>query len=322
MVEAPRTSRRHRVEAAVHHALERRWDLAAEANRALLDEDERDVESANRLGKALTELGDTKGAIAAYERALSIEPTNAIARKNLAKLEEQRKARGATRAARPASRAKGSRAKAGVAAETGRSRADMTTDSLRASSLIEEHGKSADLSLQRVDADAAAALSIGDLAQLESTPAGLAVQTSEGAILGYVDPRIAARLKRMLDGGNRYDVVVRRVDDDGVLVHVRESYKHPSLVGQASFLPPATARRATPRAYTKSSVVRYERDGVSDDEDDDEEDEWAPAGNTDEVDDTVDVDNEDFEDDADTEDEEDDADAGVEADDDDDEDDD
>ncbi|MEZ4501815.1 MAG: tetratricopeptide repeat protein [Dehalococcoidia bacterium] len=269
MVQAPRTSRRHRIDLAINHALERRWDLAAEANRALLEEDETDVESANRLGKALTELGDVKRAIEAYEQALRIEPTNAIARKNLARLEEQRKTKRTVKAAKPA--AKG-RAKA---APSGPRRIDVASESLRSSPLIEEHGKSADLPLQRVNVDTAADMSAGDEAVLEPTNSGVVVKTSDGAVLGTIEPRIGLRLKRMMEGGNRYSVVVRRAEGDRVVVHVRETFKHPSLVGQASFLPPASdpRRRVAPRAYTKTSVVRYER---GDDYDEEEEDEdWS-----------------------------------------------
>ena len=81
-------SRRQRAEQAVAHALERRWDLAAEVNRALLQEEPDDIETANRLGKALTELGDLLDAAGAYARTLEIDPTNAIARKNIARIEE------------------------------------------------------------------------------------------------------------------------------------------------------------------------------------------------------------------------------------------
>ena len=88
MVQTEGRTRRQRIEQAVAHALDRDWDLAVEENRALLKDDPDDVEAANRLGKALTELDDVAGAIEAYERARAVDPTNAIARKNLARLGE------------------------------------------------------------------------------------------------------------------------------------------------------------------------------------------------------------------------------------------
>jgi hypothetical protein len=278
MVQAQGMNRRHRVDAAIAYALERRWDLAAEENRALLDEDPADVESANRLGKALTELGDIAGAIEAYERAVAIDQTNAIARKNLARLQEQKAAK---RAPRPAPKAKVKTTTTGGA--PARRRVDVATESLRTAPLIEDFGKSADLTLARVNVRAVAQVSAGDPAELELTSSGVAVKTAGGATLGHIDPRTGLRLKRMIEGGNRYSAVVLRADGKEVDVHVRETYKHPSLVGQASFLPQAgdpRRRRVAPRAYTKSSVVQYER--ANDDEDydteEEEEDVWRPRG--------------------------------------------
>src|SRR5256885_12511586 len=80
-------SRKQRTEAAIAAALAGDWKRAAVENRALLDQNKRDVEAANRLGKALTELGQKKQAMEAYTTALEIDPANAIARKNLARLE-------------------------------------------------------------------------------------------------------------------------------------------------------------------------------------------------------------------------------------------
>lgn len=295
MVQVQRMNRRHRVDSAIAHALARRWDLAAEENRGLLEDDPTDVEAANRLGKALTELGDTAGAIDAYERAIKIDSTNAIARKNLARLEEQRKSK---RPARAASKARPSTASSAPRTR----RVDVATESLRTAPLIEDFGKAADLTLQRVNARASTLVGTGDPAELELTSSGVAVKTSGGAILGHIDPRTGLRLKRMIEGGNKYSVVILRATEGNVEVHVRETAKHPSLVGQASFLPQAGDKRRAPRAYTKSSVLQYERSDDEDDYDTDDEEEadiWRPraaaafAEPTDDDDDDADED-EDF----------------------------
>ncbi len=295
MVQVQRMNRRHRVDSAIAHALARRWDLAAEENRGLLEDDPADVEAANRLGKALTELGDMNGAIGAYEQAIKIDATNAIARKNLARLEEQRKSKRPTRTA--------PKARASAASSTTRPRrVDVATESLRTAPLIEDFGKAADLTLQRVNARASALVGTGDPAELELTSSGVAVKGPGGVILGHIDPRTGLRLKRMIEGGNKYSVVILRATDGQVEVHVRETAKHPSLVGQASFLSQAGDKRRAPRAYTKSSVLQYERTDDEDDYDTDDEEEadiWRPraaaafAEPTDEDDDDADED-EDF----------------------------
>lgn len=319
MVQAQRMNRRHRTDAAIAYALERRWDRAAEENRALLDEDKTDVEAANRLGKALTELGDVPGAIEAYEHALNVDATNAIARKNLARLEEQRKAKRPARAVRPTK----ARSTARAPEEAAPRRIDVATASLRTSPIIEDFGKSADLTLERVAPRAAAQVSVGDPVQLELTSSGVSAKTAGGAIIGHLDPRSGLRLRRMMQGGNRYSAVVVRASDGQVVVHVRETYKHPSLVGQASFLPQAgdpRRRRSAPRAYTKTSVVQYGRS--DDDEDfeseDDEEDVWRPrAGEDSDEEDIVEDDDDDFVGELGADDDDDDADTAFETEDDD-----
>jgi tetratricopeptide (TPR) repeat protein len=258
MVTVPR-NRKQRIEAAISAALRGEWKRAAEENRTLLKEDPRDVEAANRLGKALTELGQKKQAIEAYRQALTIDPVNPIARKNLTRLEEARGGRGA-RAKRPA---------------------ELPPELARpATSLIEASDRAAEFILQQPDWKELARHEAGDPAQLEPNSRGVAVMTVSGELLGYIEPRAGLRLRRMIEGGNRYAVVLRAIDKDrGAVVLIRETYKHPSLVGQASFLQSPSARRRVTRAYTKA-VVRYDRDAdldyESEESDEPAADAWRP----------------------------------------------
>ncbi len=251
-------SRKQRVEAAIAAALEGDWKQAAAENRGLLNENPRDVEAANRLGKALTELGQKKQAIEAYRAALAADPSNAIARKNIARLED-------TKAVKPP------RARPAAPREI----AKVTT------SLIEASDRAAEFVLQQANGPALAKLDPGDAAQLEPNARGIAVKSLTGELLGYIEPRAGLRLRRMIEGGNKYAAVIRAITSDhGAIVHVRETYKHPSLVGQASFLQSPNARKRVFRAYTKSSVVRYDRDTEFDVDESEgpSADAWRPRG--------------------------------------------
>ena len=268
MVQATKRTRKQRADAAIQYALERRWDLAAGENRAILEEYPDDTEAANRLGKALTEIGDIEGAAGAYNRKLAVDPTNTIAKRNLARLDEM-KGQG------PARKRPVGKKQAGTLA------------TVRPQSLIEESGKSAEFTLEQPNAQALRRVSAGDTGELVSATRGVSVQ-SAGAILGHIEPRAGLRLRRMMEGGNRYAVVIRHVDDGEATVYVRETYRDPSLIDQASFLPPAAARRksSTPRAYTKSSVVQYAGPVDLGDEEDDG-DGWTPRGVRDDDDDDM-----------------------------------
>jgi tetratricopeptide (TPR) repeat protein len=266
MIQATKRTRKQRIDAAIAHALDRRWDLAAAENQALLDEFPDDLEAANRLGKALTETGDLDGARKAYQRTLELDSTNVIARRNLARIEEMRgsqpRRRTTKRASAPATTA--------APAET-----------VRPHSLIEESGKSAEFDLLDANAQALRGVSAGDPAELVVTQRGISVQSTSGAVLGYIEPRAGLRLKRLIEGGNRYAAVIRRVSENDASVYVRETYRAPALADQPSFLPPATPgrKRLAPRAYTKASIVRYQADGGDggdESEDEDGDSGWTP----------------------------------------------
>lgn len=250
-------SRKQRTDTAIAAALAGDWKRAAAENRALLDENPRDVEAANRLGKALTELGQKKLAIDAYRAALSIDAANPIARKNLARLED---AKTPSKPPRPRQISASGPAKP-------------------ATSLIEASDRAAEFTLQQANRAGLEKLEPGDHAQLEPNPRGVAVKSLSGELLGYLEPRAGLRLRRMIEGGNTYAAVVRTISETGAMVHIRETYKHPSLVGQASFLQSPAARKRVIRPYTKNSVVRYDRDSEFDLEDESEgpaADNWRP----------------------------------------------
>lgn len=274
--QAPRLSRRQRTEAAIADALGRRWEQAAARNRVLLAEDASDMEAANRLGKALTELDDLEGAEKAYLVALAIDSGNSIARKNLGRIQA---ARADAEGKRPAA-AEG--AKAAAAKKGARSRANATPPARPPaipSSIIEASGISAEFVLQRPALAALREIEPGDALELMASESGVAITTERGVVLGQIEPRAGLRLRRMIEAGNRYTVILREVTEDGATVHIRESYRHPSLVGQVSFLPPPSTPRKAPRAYSRpSAVVRYDADPDEGDDDEEEEDVWRPRG--------------------------------------------
>ena len=256
--------RKRRVDRAIEHAIARRWDLAARENEALLKEDQDDLETANRLGKALTELEDYAGAMDAYGHALRVDPVNAIARKNF----EQLKGLTPESDAEPAARGKAVRKTAPVS-------------DARARSLVEDSGQSAEFPLLEPNAAALKRVTPGDSGMLELTDSSVRVATARGADLGTIDRRAALRLKRMIEGGNEYTVVIRHVEDGEATIHIRETHTDPSLAGQASFIAPAKKKRAQPRAYTRSSVVQHDRELPDPEDDEHDGQDGVPLGGRD-----------------------------------------
>ena len=201
---------------AVRLALNGNWARAAAVNRAILELHPEDGEAANRLAKALMELGDYGAARTALNELCRRSPANVIARKNLARLEKL---------------------EAGGAAVRPRSRGGAVAAGAPAPPLfIEDGGQSCTIALRRAGPpDSLAAVSAGDAAALTVSGDSVMITNGEGRLLGRVEPRLARRLRRLMAGGNCYSAAVVAVDAAAVSVIIRETARHPSLRNVVSF---------------------------------------------------------------------------------------
>ena len=124
---------------------------------------------------------------------------------------------------------------------------------------------------------------IGDRVQLHVNGHSLLVRNAAGEDIGQIEPRLANRLINFMQGGNRYAAAILAMGHGRVRIIIREEYQHPTMFGKVSF--PSQGSGETIRAYTKESMLRYDR------EDDDElgsEDEYYDGG--DESDDMTEID--------------------------------
>ena len=210
---SPQTEYRQKVrkdlaKKAIALAMQSRWPEAVAANMSILSEFRDDVEAYNRLGKALAELGRSKGAMAAFKRALEMSPHNSIARKNLGRLMQL------------GENAPRSSTKSGVAPKV----------------FIKESGKTGVTPLVNLaSANVLLKLAPGHPVELNLSGGTLRVTDPSGEYVGQVEPRLASRLTRLIKGGNRYDATVTSVGEQELTVIVREVYRDPSQAGTVSF---------------------------------------------------------------------------------------
>ncbi len=233
--------KRTRTEQAIQFAMQSRWDDAIAANRAIIAAFPTEADAFNRLGKALSETGKIKEAREAYTRALELEPTNQIARKNLDRL-------------------------ATAKAKAEPDKAQQVDTSL----FIEEMGKSGVSMLKPANVKMLATLSAGDEVALKNVGSRLTVETMNGDYISDIEPRLSMRLARLMTGGNKYAAAVAGLNDDSVRVIIKETFQHPSQVGRLSF--PAGKAGDVIRPYTKESLVRS--DGDDEDDTADDGDDW------------------------------------------------
>src|SRR5919109_1968576 len=202
--------RRQLSEIAIGHATRGEWDAAVDANRQLLELGP-DIDAYNRLGKALAELGQTAEALEAYEQALERDATNRIAQRNAERLRVL------------------------VAGDT--ATAESRAEKAPATLFIEEMGKTGRARLINLAAPRVLApLSPGDAISLEVKGDDLVANVGTTAI-GSVEPRIAARLLKLIAGGNRYDAAITTIHEGGgdVVIMIREIFSHPANFGKVSF---------------------------------------------------------------------------------------
>jgi tetratricopeptide (TPR) repeat protein len=227
--------KQQRSKEAIDLAMQARWQEAVTINQAIVQDYPDDVDAFNRLGRAYMELGKYKLARGAYENAVKLDPYNAIAGRNIRRLND-------IKDTGPAE------------AETGR---------VEPQQFIEEIGKAGVVTLiELAPKEKRAAVVAGDRVVLKVSGSILTVETGRGDYIGRVDLKHAQRIARLMLGGNKYSGTVVRSTADGMTVMVRETFQHPSQVGKLSFPPKGMEEF---RSYATDKLLKVGEEGEEDD---------------------------------------------------------
>jgi tetratricopeptide (TPR) repeat protein len=211
---------------AIALALQSRWQEAIASNKSILELFPEDVETHNRLGRALMEVGEYAAARKAYGRALELDPRNNIAKKNLDRLSHlKKKAR------------KGDPHKVVV---------DI---------FVEETGKARVVKLINLASkEVLAQMAPGEQVILQAEGQRLVGKSGRGEYVGEVEPKYGARLARLISLGNEYVAAINSLGKNyEVKVIIREVYQHPDLAGHPSF--PIREKEGF-RPYVRESLLR------------------------------------------------------------------
>jgi len=240
--------KRVRAEKAIQLAMQNRWSEASEVNRQIVELFPDDVDSYNRLGKALMELGQYPESRDAYREAARLDPSNTIAARNLQRLEQLTEGDGEATPPTP----------------------------VDPRLFIEEAGKTAVTALTDLASRTVLVrLTAGDQLNIEIDGNVVKMVDQTGEVIGLVEPKLAQRIVRLVQMGNKFSAAVTAADDQSVRVIIREVYRDPSMGNRASFpmaIPPDQFR-----AYVKDSLLRYDLDDDEDLLDDAEVDATADA---------------------------------------------
>jgi hypothetical protein len=238
--------KRQLAEQAIASAAAGKWSEAADINRRLLEMGA-EAESENRLAKALWELGELGSAREHYQAALALDPTNRIAERNIDRLRTLLVAAGEKT----------------VAAQEG-SKAPVRI-------FVEETGKTGFAHLIELpEAKKLAQVNPGDSVELTPEDNRL-IAFSNGMRIGVVEPRVAARLLKLIAEGNKYLAGVTSLGAQDVRIIIREIYQDPRNYGKVSF--PTAAKSTDLRPYTKGTLLREDEELEEDLEEDVEDEE-------------------------------------------------
>jgi tetratricopeptide (TPR) repeat protein len=238
--------KRQLAEQAITSAAAGQWSDAADTNRKLLEMGA-DAEAENRLAKALWELGELGAAREHYQAALALDPTNRIAERNIDRLKTLLVAAGEKTVAA----ADGSKAPVRI--------------------FVEETGKTGFAHLlELAEAKKLAQVNPGDTVELTPEKNRL-MAISNGMRIGVVEPRVAARLLKLMAEGNKYLAGVTSLGAQDVRIIIREIFQDPRNYGKVSF--PTAAKSTDLRPYTKGTLLREDEELEEDLEDDVEDEE-------------------------------------------------
>ena len=234
--------KRDLIHEAIALALKSEWERATEVNCAILELFADDVEAMNRLGKAYMELVKSDDARGVLGNVARIAPYNNIAKQNLARLE--------------------SLGSSTVSTNQGRKVGSVPHI------FIEESGKSGTSVLRKTaPSETIARIAPNDPANLVVENTNLNVYSRDGEYLGQVEPKLGQRLVRMMCSGNEYDAAIVSVNQQGVSVIIRETFRHSSLRNVCSF--PGKTKEEH-RIYLGQSLISRSREDSLDEDDEDE----------------------------------------------------
>jgi len=212
-------------QSAVLAALNSSWDQAIIYNKKILKEDPRNIDALNRLAYAYFESGNPTKAQFHYRQVLKKDPFNPIALRNLQRIREFSNQKFVPKEKRI---------------------------SPPMSVFLEEPGKTKLVSLVKIAAKSVLSqVRPGDFLYLSPKNHTIAIVDSQKKYLGILPDDLSFRLIKFIKGGNKYEVYVRSVSKNSLLVFLREVFRSsryndvPSFLSKTENLPQKTIRSTT-----------------------------------------------------------------------------
>lgn len=194
-------------DAAITAALEQNWNEALRINTEILKIDTNNIEALNRLSFAYIKLGNTTLAKRFLNKVLTLDRYNQIALKNMIKLTSVRK-----------------------------KVTNHMTQPVSPLAFLEEPGKTK--IVQCVNAAPAKVLETlvaGQEVYMKPKRHGVEIRDGQDTFLGALPDDLSFKLIKFITGGNQYQVIVKGVGKNSLMVLIRETHRGKRFATQPSF---------------------------------------------------------------------------------------
>lgn len=185
------------------------WKSATSLNKALLNENPKDIDALNRLAYAFTVLGKIQDARSTYRKVLKLDILNQIAIRNIKKL-----------------------------TEFGPRQIAKSMSSVKAvnNTFLEETGKTKIISLvNTAQPKVIALLKTGQKVVIAVKRSKIFIQDQNNQYLGVLPDDIGRRLIKLIKGGNAYEACIKSASEHSVSVFIKETKRAGRYKNQPSF---------------------------------------------------------------------------------------
>jgi len=193
---------------SIRVAMDSLWEEAVKINRIITEDFPWELEGHNRFGKSLLETGHKAQGAEAFRCALILSPNNPIAKKNLLRLQNLTTLR----------------------------KSKQAKEKAASNNFIEDSGKTTMTRLVNVPFDSDFAKFIpGNSVELVPNSKSVRVRYQDSENVGTLEPKIGSRIRKLMDGGNKYEASITSVEGNAITVMIREVHRDPSQARISSF---------------------------------------------------------------------------------------
>lgn len=177
---------------AIKAAKNQDWQLALDLNKEILNFDEGDLGALNRIGVSLLQLKDKPEAKKYFEKVISIDKSNSIAKKHLALIKSNKKA---------------------------------NVPTFAQNHFIEEPGKTKTVELHRLASkNVLSKLNVGNSCLLKPKNRYISIEANDQYI-GALPEDLSFRLSKLIKSGNQFACFIRSISPSACSVFLKETKK-------------------------------------------------------------------------------------------------